>query len=105
LRLFRSESQRLELPAPFGRWIAEPLNADAAGQATFHGCLGQVGREEGERDGHDLPDAALLPAANFLDGGYSTGDDIIEPLASFGDGADQPCALLELLRLDVLLRE
>src|SRR4029077_4698495 len=37
LELFRIESERLKLPAPFGRRIAEPLDADAAGQATFYG--------------------------------------------------------------------
>ena len=31
LQLFRIESERLKLPAPFGRRIAEPLDADAAG--------------------------------------------------------------------------
>ena len=34
--LFRIKSERLKLPAPFGRRIAEPLDADAAGQATFY---------------------------------------------------------------------
>jgi hypothetical protein len=28
------------------------LDADATGQATFHGCFDKIGREEGERDGH-----------------------------------------------------
>ena len=37
LRLFRTEAERLELLAPSGRQIAEPLDADAAGQATFYG--------------------------------------------------------------------
>jgi hypothetical protein len=36
LQLFRIESERLKLPAPFSRRIAEPLDADAAGQATFY---------------------------------------------------------------------
>jgi hypothetical protein len=34
--IIRIESERLKLPAPFGRRIAEPLDADAAGQATFY---------------------------------------------------------------------
>jgi hypothetical protein len=38
-QLFRIESERLKLSAPFGRRIAEPLDADAAGQATFYGLL------------------------------------------------------------------
>jgi hypothetical protein len=59
-------------------------------------------RQEGKRDGHvDLPDAALLAGADFLDCRHSTGDDIVEPLAAFGDRAHQACASLELLRLDV----
>src|ERR1700722_8984283 len=33
------ESKRLELRAPFSRRIAQSLDADAAGQATFHGGL------------------------------------------------------------------
>jgi hypothetical protein len=31
-------SARRKLSAPFGRRIAEPLDADAAGQATFYRC-------------------------------------------------------------------
>ena len=73
LQLFRIESERLKLPAPFNRRIAEPLDADAAGQATFHGCFDKIGCEEGERDGHvDLPNAALLASAKLCDRGYST---------------------------------
>ena len=49
LQLFRIESERLKLLAPFGRRIAEPLDADAAGQATFYRCFDKIGREEGER--------------------------------------------------------
>jgi hypothetical protein len=43
LRLFRIESERLELPTPFSRRIAKPLNADATGQATFYGGFNKVG--------------------------------------------------------------
>jgi hypothetical protein len=43
LQSFRIESERLKLPAPFSRRIAEPLNADAAGQATFYGCFDKIG--------------------------------------------------------------
>jgi hypothetical protein len=42
-RLFGIEPKRLELPAPIGRWIAEPLDADAAGKAAFHGCFDKIG--------------------------------------------------------------
>jgi hypothetical protein len=73
LRLFRIESKRLELSAPFGRRIAEPLDADAARQAAFYGCFDKIGGEEGERDGHiDLPNAAILARAKLFDGGYPT---------------------------------
>jgi len=52
LKLFRIESERLKLSAPFWRRIAESLDIDAAGQAAFHSCFDKIGREEGERDGH-----------------------------------------------------
>src|SRR5258707_11720212 len=72
-QLFRIESERLKLPAPFSRRIAEPLDADAAGQATFYCCFDKIRGEEGERDGHiDLPNAALLAGAKLSDRGYST---------------------------------
>jgi hypothetical protein len=38
LQLFRIESERFKLSTPFTKRIAEPLDADAAGQATFY-CL------------------------------------------------------------------
>jgi hypothetical protein len=64
LQLFWIQSEHLELPAPPSRRIAEPLDADAAGQATFHGGFNKIGGEEGERNGHvDLPNAALLAGA------------------------------------------
>ncbi len=73
LQLFRIKSERHKLSAPFSRRIAEPLDADAAGQATFHGCFHKIGAEEGERDGHvDLPNAAFLASAELCDRGHST---------------------------------
>ena len=73
LTLFRIKSERLKLPAPFGRRIAEPLDADAAGEATFYGRFDKIGGEECERDGHvDLPDAAFLASAKLCDRGHST---------------------------------
>src|SRR6478672_4876132 len=69
----RGRGERLKLSAPFGRRITEPLDADAAGQATFYCCFDKIGREEGERDGHiDLPNAALLASAKLCDRGHST---------------------------------
>jgi hypothetical protein len=49
LLLFRIEAERSKLPAPFSRRIAKPLNADAAGQATFYGCFDETGSKEGKR--------------------------------------------------------
>jgi hypothetical protein len=73
LRTFRIESECLELPAPFRRRVAQPLDADAAGQATFHGGFDKIGGEEGERDGHiDQPSAALFASAKLCDGSNST---------------------------------
>jgi hypothetical protein len=61
------------MSAPFGRRITEPLDADAAGQATFYCCFDKIGCEEGERDGHiDLSNAALLASAKLCDRGHST---------------------------------
>ena len=72
-QLFGIEPERLKLPAPFGRRIAQPLDANAAGQATFYCCFDKIGREEGERDGHiDLPNAAILASAKLCDRGNST---------------------------------
>ena len=73
LQLFRIESERLKLPAPFSRRIAKPLDADAAGQATFYCGFDKIGCEEGERDGHiDLPNAAFLASAKLCDRGHPT---------------------------------
>jgi hypothetical protein len=47
-QLFRIKSERLKLSAPFSRRIAEPLNAEATGEATFYGCFDKIGGEEGE---------------------------------------------------------
>src|SRR5258705_3463624 len=43
LQLFRIESERLKLPAPFGRRIAESLDADAAGQRPSTAALTRMG--------------------------------------------------------------
>ena len=73
LQLFRIESERLKLPAPFSQGIAESFDANAAGQATFYGCFDKIGGEKGERDGHiDLPNAALLASAKLSDRRHST---------------------------------
>src|ERR1700686_3968406 len=105
LQLFRIKSERLKLPAPFDRRIAQSLDADAAGQAAFHGCFDKIGSEEGERDGHiDLSNAAFLASAKLRDCGQPTRDNIIEPPTTSRDGADQASPALELLRTDVASR-
>ena len=72
-KLFRIETEALELLAPFGGQIAETLDADAAGQAAFYSSFNKIGREESERDRHvDLPDAAFLAGTELCDGGHST---------------------------------
>ena len=99
LQLFRIESKRLKLSAPFGWRIAEPLDADAAGQATFYGRFNKIGCEEGERDRHvDMPNAALIARAKFNDRGHPTCDHIIQPPTTSGDSVDQARPALELFR-------
>ena len=65
--LVRIQPKRFELPTPFRRRIAQPLDVDAARQAAFHGSADQLGSKEGERDGHvDMTDAASLAQRNLL---------------------------------------
>jgi len=72
-KLFRIETEALELLAPFGGQMAETLDADAAGQAAFDGRFDKVRRKECERDGHvDLTEAAFLAGAKLCDGGRPT---------------------------------
>ena len=44
------QPERFELPAPFRRRIAKPLDVDASRQTTFDGRADQFGGKEGERD-------------------------------------------------------
>jgi hypothetical protein len=105
LQLFRIESEGLKLPAPFSRRIAEPFDADAAGQATFYCCFDKVGCEEGERDGHiNLSNAAFLASAKLRDCGHPTRDHIIQPPATSCNCADQARPALKLFRTDVASR-
>jgi hypothetical protein len=104
-QLFRIKPKRFKLPVPLGRWITEPFDTDAAGQAAFYGCFDKIGREESQRDGHvNLPNAALLAHAKLSDRSYPTRDHIIEPLTTAGDGAHEARSALELLRTDVASR-
>ena len=41
-KLFRIETEDLELPAPFGRQIAKAFDANTAGQATFDDSFDKV---------------------------------------------------------------
>ena len=66
-QLLRIQSERLELPAPFGGSIAKSFDSDAAGQAAFDRRSDEVRGEEGERDGHvDLTHAAFLTRGDLL---------------------------------------
>jgi hypothetical protein len=59
-QLFRIKPERLELPAPLGRWISEPLDTDAAGQAAFDGCFDKISaRKVGESRGCAVCDRLL----------------------------------------------
>jgi hypothetical protein len=70
IKIIPVQVQAPRTAAPFSRQIAEPLYADAAGQATFYGCFDKIGGKEGERDRHvNLPDAAFLARAKFGDVG------------------------------------
>jgi hypothetical protein len=101
-RLFRIKPERLELPAPLGRWITQPLDTDAAGQTAFYGSFDEIGREEDQRDRHvDLPNATFLAHAKLCDRADPTRDHIIEPLMASGDRGDQAGPALELFRTDV----
>jgi hypothetical protein len=52
---------------PFRGRVAEPLDTNAAGQATFDGSFDEVWCEECERDGHiDLTHAPFLARGDLL---------------------------------------
>ena len=61
------ESERFELPGPFGGRIAKSLDANTAGQAALDCSLDESWSEEGERDSHiDLTDAAAFANGDLL---------------------------------------
>ena len=61
------QPKRFELPIPFHRGIAQPLDVDATRQAALDSGADQLGSKEGERDGHvDMTDAASLAQRNLL---------------------------------------
>jgi hypothetical protein len=53
-QLFRIEAERRKLLTPFSRWIAEALDADAAGQATSHCCFHKIGSTSLAKSASDL---------------------------------------------------
>ena len=66
--LVRIQPKRFELPNPFHRGIAQPLDVDASRQAAFDGGANQLGSKEGKRDGHvDMTDAASLVQCDLVD--------------------------------------
>jgi len=65
--LLRIQPERFELPIPFRRSIAQPLDVDASRQTALDSGANQPRSKEGERDGHvDMTDAALLAQCNLL---------------------------------------
>ena len=58
--MLRIQPKRFELPTPFRRSIAQPLDIDASRQAALDGSADQLGSKKGERDGHvDVTDMLL----------------------------------------------
>jgi len=69
-QLFWIEAEGVELPAPFSRRVAEAVRYRCRGVGDLLLLLDEIGREEGERDGHiNLPNAALLASAKLCDRG------------------------------------
>ena len=103
--LLRIETERFELPTPFGGSVAQPLDVDASRQAALDRGSDQVGREEGERDRHvDMADAALLAQSNLLSFSDGAGDDLVQPATAFRDGSDQTVPAFRPLRSDLASR-
>jgi hypothetical protein len=83
--LLRIQPERFELPTPFRRSIAQPLDIDAPRQAALHGSADQLGSKKGERDGHvDMTDAASLAQCNLLSASDGTRDDFTSALLGGG---------------------
>jgi hypothetical protein len=69
-QLLRVQSERLELPAPFCRSIAESLDSYTAWQPAFDRCSDKMWGQEGERDRHiDLTRTAFLTCCDLLNVG------------------------------------
>jgi hypothetical protein len=66
---------RRQLPAPFGRRIAESLDTDTAGQATFYSCFDKIGLLSARRLTERHPDATALPPNDVARIDFLFGDD------------------------------
>lgn len=89
----------MELAAPLRGRLAQPFNADAAGQATLDGGLDQIRGKEGERDRHvDLTDAAAFTRRDLVDASDRTGDNFGEPAPAARNRGHKPGAALGAFR-------
>jgi hypothetical protein len=104
--LLRIQSERLELPAPFGGRVAKPLDPNATRQPTFDRCFDEVRCEEGQRDRHiDLTHATFLTCRNLVDVSVRARDDLIKPTTAAGDCTNEACAALDPRRTNRILRD
>jgi hypothetical protein len=75
----RVQSERLELPAPFGWRIAQPLDSDASRQAAFNRCPNEARCEENQRNGHvDLTLATFLVCGDLSNIGDRARNDLVK---------------------------
>src|SRR5580693_3627733 len=76
----RLESERAPLVRPGHGKINETFEAETAWQTSFDCGLDDVGREEGERQGHpDRTDSPSLPHSKRLQSRAGIGEKFIEP--------------------------
>ena len=84
------QPKHLPLARPLDGWIDQPRDADAARQPTFDRGPDQIGRQEGQRDGHvDVTPAAALAAGDRVGADHSAADQLVEPAAAKCDRPDQ----------------
>jgi hypothetical protein len=96
------QSERLELPAPICRSIAESLDSYAAWQPPFDRCSDKIRGEERERDRHvDLTHAAFLACRDLLNIGHGARHNLIEPATTSGDCANEARAAFDPRWTDV----
>jgi hypothetical protein len=103
--LLRVQPKRFELPTPFRRSIAQPLDVDASRQTALDRSADELGSKESERDGHvDLTDAALLARCNLLNVSDGAGDNLLQPAPASCNRANQPEASFRPLWPDLASR-